>query len=143
LSSVASRLGYLIKRAQYALRSRMDAELRSLGLSTAQYAVLMNLKEIGPASGAELARRCFVRPQTLTALIAGLEKAQMIERAASTSHGRIIESRLTSKGKETLRRADALVKRVEAAMLSNLQPDEQVKLGAMLARCVEGLGATP
>ena len=37
--SVARRVGYALKRAQHALRTRMDEALRPLGLTAPQYAV--------------------------------------------------------------------------------------------------------
>jgi DNA-binding MarR family transcriptional regulator len=84
---VTGRVGYLLKQAQHGLRAKMDRELKGLGLSTAQYAILAALQEADVASGAELARRCFVTPQTVTALIAGLEQAGHIERTPSRHHG--------------------------------------------------------
>ena len=37
---ITSKVGYLVKRVQAALRAAMDEELRPLGLSVSQYAIL-------------------------------------------------------------------------------------------------------
>ena len=139
--SVTGRVGYLLKQAQHGLRAKMDQDLKVLGLSTAQYAILAALQEANVASGAELARRCFVTPQTVTALIAGLDQARLIDRSPSRHHGRIIEARLTDSGQIVLRRAHAIVKAIEDDMLADLSERDRIALARMLKSCVDHLGA--
>ena len=50
-------IGFALKLAQQALRTRLDAGLRVIGLTTPQYAVLTFLKVEPGASNAALARR--------------------------------------------------------------------------------------
>jgi len=119
----------------------MDQGLKVLGLSTAQYAVLAALQEANVASGAELARRCFVTPQTVTVLIVGLDRARLIDRSPSRHHGRIIEARLTDTGQILLRRAHAIVKAIEDDMLADLSELDRGALARMLKSCVDRLGA--
>ena len=138
---VTGRVGYLLKQAQHGLRAKMDQELKALSLSTAQYAILAALQEADVASGAELARRCFITPQTVTALIAGLAQARLIERSPSRHHGRIIEARLTDTGQTVLRRAHAVVKAIEDDMLAGLAEPDRISLARMLKSCVDHLGA--
>ncbi len=137
---ITSHVGYLLKRAQHALRTRIDQGLRALGLSTAQYALLTALHEAKVASGAELARRCFVTPQTITGLIAGLVRARLVAQSASLRHGRVIETRLTPDGLRLLRRANAIVFAIEEDMLSDLSASERAALGRMLRLCALRLG---
>lgn len=137
---VTSHVGYILKQAQHGLRSRMDQSLRALALSTAQYAILVALHEVKVASGAELARRCFVTPQTVTGLVGGLEGSGLIIRSASSRHGRVIEARLTPRGRDVLRRANAIVFAIEENMLSDLSKSERAMLGRMLRLCASRLG---
>lgn len=140
---VTGRVGYLLKQAQHAFRARMDQALRALGLSTAQYAVLAALQEAEVASGAELARRCFVTPQTVTALIAELERARLIERTPSAHHGRVIETRLTKNGQSLLRRAHLTVEAIDDDMLAELSESDRRALARMLLSCMRRLGTRP
>ena len=55
-------IGFALKQAQQALRTRLDAELSEIGLTTPQYAVLAFLDVEAGASNAALARRAFVTP---------------------------------------------------------------------------------
>jgi DNA-binding MarR family transcriptional regulator len=137
---VYGHVGYVLKQAQYALRTRMDQRLREVGLSTAQYALLTALQQAKVASGAELARRCFVTPQTMTGLMAGLTRSGLIVRSPSRRHGRVIETRLTPEGLRLFRRARTIVYAIEEEMLSDLSASERAALGAMLRRCVLRLG---
>lgn len=139
-TSVTWHVGYILKQAQHALRTRIDQRLREIGLSTAQYALLTALQEAKVASGAELARRCFVTPQTVTGLMAGLARAALIVRSPSRRHGRVIETRLTPDGLRLFRRARTLVYAIEEEMLSDLSASERAALGRMLRLCALRLG---
>src|SRR6202453_626107 len=114
---VARRLGYALKRAQHALRSRMDETLRPLGLTTAQYAVLCVIEQNGGISNAGLARAAFVTPQTMTGILANLHRDVLLSREADPCHGRILRSELTPAGKKHLAQAHRVVGELEKIML--------------------------
>ena len=62
---ITGKVGYLVKRVQAALRTAMDADLRPLGLSVSQYAILEALFENAEeCTNAAIARRCFITPQS-------------------------------------------------------------------------------
>jgi DNA-binding MarR family transcriptional regulator len=133
------RVGYVLKEGQQALRSAMDDALRELGTTAAQYAALSVLAESQGLSGAELARRCFVTPQTMNDIIVGLEKAQLVTRKAHPVHGRILETSLTDIGRQRLTRADELVSEIERRMLQGLSEIERQMLLDLLKRCAAAL----
>lgn len=139
-SSVEGRVGYELKRAQYALRFRMDEGLRGVGLTTPQYAALAALGEEPGASGAGLARRCFVTPQTMNGILTNLEGAGLVRREPHPCHGRVLRAYLTEKGGESLSRAHRVVEVVEERMLVSLGQEERRKLAEMLRRCTAALG---
>ena len=91
-------VGYQLKRAQQALRAAMDEALRPQGLTTPQYAVLTALEAEAGLSGAELARRCFVTPQTMNEIVAGLEARGWVTRRRHAEHGRVLQTFLTDQG---------------------------------------------
>ncbi|WP_051208233.1 MarR family winged helix-turn-helix transcriptional regulator [Saccharospirillum impatiens] len=134
-----NRIGYLIKGVQQAIRHRMDDELRHLNLSISQYAVLNALEQTDTLSNVELARACFVTPQTMQQLVKGLERAEWVERRPHSEHGRIIESRLTESGRVLLGQAHQLVNAIEAIMLEGLSDQAQERLAMDLAQCQNNL----
>lgn len=136
---LGQHLGYLLKQAQHALRLAMDDALGQLGTTTAQYAALAVLHEAPGLSGAELARRCFVTPQTMNSILVSLESAGLVERRPHPVHGRILEASLTAAGRELLARAHRAVVDIELRMLRGLDPDEQRALARYLQHCVGAL----
>src|SRR5271154_552758 len=89
--STKRRLGYELKRAQQALRNRMDAVLRPLGLTTAQYAVLCALEREDGASNANLAKAAFVTAQTMHGILTNMERGGLIKRIDDPTHGKILK----------------------------------------------------
>jgi DNA-binding MarR family transcriptional regulator len=139
---VTDLVGYRLKRAQQALRTAMDEGLRAQGLTTPQYAALTHLEADEPLSGAELARRCFVTAQTMNAILVGLERARLVERTPHANHGRVIETRLTKRGRAKLQGAHRTVFGIEERMLSKITPVGRRRLNETLRRLVENLGTS-
>ena len=136
---VRSLVGYLIKQSQQAVRTSMDQELRRLDLTTSQYALMTAIDETPGSSGAELARLCFITPQSVSELVNGLLEQKLIERTSSKTHGRVIEVRLTTLGRERLRRAEVRVRALEEIMLVGMTTEQRSSLSNMLRLCVENL----
>jgi DNA-binding MarR family transcriptional regulator len=136
---VEATAGYQLKRAQHLLRLAMDAELRPLGLTTPQYAVLSALETDAGLSGAELARRAFVTPQTMQALIVGLEGAGFLIRRPHATHGRILRAFLTSTGSRVLSQAHGVVSAIHHVMLATLSPPHRKLLVSLLRECGDRL----
>ena len=132
-------VGYALKRAQHALRLRVDEALREVGFTTPQYAVLSVLEDSPGLSGAELARRSFVTPQTMNAIVGKLENAGFVARNPHPEHGRVLQAYLTKEGRELVSGAHEVVGGVEERMLANLDSDERTLLTGMLRDCVDSL----
>ncbi|MBW7883480.1 MAG: MarR family transcriptional regulator [Caldilineaceae bacterium] len=137
----SQRIGYLLKRAQQALRLAMDEVLRSIGLTTPQYAALAILEESPGISNAELARRAFVTPQTMHQIIFALERAGYVEREQHPHHGRIQQACLTAGGQVVLEQSHEVVDDVEQRLLASLEAEEIPQLQSILQRCIAGLEA--
>lgn len=136
---VEHRIGYLIKGVQQAIRQSIDDEVRHLNLSISQYAALNALEGADQLSNAELARACFVTPQTMLQLIKGLEREGWIQRQPHPDHGRIIQTRLTAPGHAVLKKAHRLVDAIEESMVEGLSKPAQERLAVDLKRCQDNL----
>jgi DNA-binding MarR family transcriptional regulator len=139
---VEERVGYELKRAQHALRLAMDEALRGLGLTTPQYAGLAILEEEPGISSAELARRSFVTPQTMAAIVANLERHGLVGRSPHAVHGRILETRLTRRGRSLLVLAHERAREIEARMLAGVDRADRRELVRLLRRCAAALEAS-
>ncbi len=138
MASISDRTGNVIKRAEQALMAAKNAALRPLGLTVPQYAALFLLAEQPGLSGAELARRALVTPQTMSTVLANLERKGLIERSTHPIHTSIVEIRLTRPGAEVLSAADDAAIRVEAAIDDVLRSD-RASLHQLLARAIQAL----
>jgi DNA-binding MarR family transcriptional regulator len=132
-------IGYALKMAQQALRTRMDAGLREIGLTTPQYAVLTYLKNEAGASNATLARRAFVTPQTMQGILVALERADLIVRTADPDHGRVQKTELTAAGLDALDAASGIVADAERRLRDASAPEDPKAVAALLLRLAEAL----
>ncbi len=132
-------LGYKLKKTQHALRLHMDEVLRSLDLTTPQYAVLAQLELKPGASNAALARSAFITAQTMHGIVSNLEKRDLIQRKSDASHGRILCTELTEQGREVVAQAHDMIRTVESRMLGTVSQKHQELLKRLLLECFNNL----
>ena len=137
----AHRLGYMLKRAQHALRMSMDELLEPIGLTVPQYNVLSAVQLQPGISNAALARGAFVTAQSMQGIVANLERLGLLRRKPHPTHGRIRQSELTEKGDVVLAKAHKLLIGVEEAMTSGFKKEEIEALRSLLHRCAENMHA--
>jgi DNA-binding MarR family transcriptional regulator len=133
------RVGYLIKRAQVVLHNAMADALESHDLTVTQYAVLTGLDEEPGLSNADLARRAFVTPQSMHAVLQELERLQFVVRSPHPQHQRVLQAALTGAGRRTLTSAANAVDAVEEQMLDKLSNPARSKLATALSSCIDSL----
>ena len=136
---MADRLGYVLKRAQHALRTSMDDQLSHLGVTTAQFNVLSAVQRQPGISNASLARGSFVTAQSMLGIVANLEKMGLLHRTPHEIHGRIMQSELTRKGTEVLASASEAIADMEKRMTVGFTAKEIVALRSMLQRCARNM----
>ncbi len=136
---VRSLLGYKLKKTQHALRLHMDEALRSIDLTTPQYAVLAQLELKPGASNAALARSAFITAQTMHGIVSNLEKRGLVERKSDTSHGRILCTELTDQGHKVVAQAHDMIRAVESRMLATVSREHKVLLEKLLIECFNNL----
>ncbi len=139
MERAVGRVGYVLKEVQQALRAAMDDALRRQALTTPQYAALSALAEGGDLSGAELARRGFVTPQTMNGIVGNLEAAGLIARRVDPADARVLRVALTPAGRARLDACHRAVAVVEERMVSGLRPEERTWLLDALRRCATAL----
>ncbi len=132
-------IAYVIKRAEHTITQLAEERLRPHGISLAKYAVLKVLSERPDSSGAQLARRCFVTPQTMSSVVASLAEQGLVARTTHPENQRVQQARLTAAGQALLRRCQPDIDAVEAAFLSQLSPADQLQLDELLRRGTDGL----
>lgn len=127
-------MGYLLRQAQVAHRQNMERALAETGLTLPQFSVLTMLAAYPGASGADLARLSMLTPQTVSVIVANLERLGAVERRAHAVHGRIQHIDVTAVGKQWLTRCRALVRHVDNALRAGLSPADEAVIRRWLVR---------
>jgi DNA-binding MarR family transcriptional regulator len=135
-----ARVGYLIARADRGVRRGVAARIAPHELSLPQYTALSLLRERGGLSNAQLARRIFVTPQSMAAVIASLEERGLIVRTPAA--GRVLSTELTAEGRRVLDACDERVDAYEQELLAELSPRQQSALREALAKIARAAEAT-
>jgi DNA-binding MarR family transcriptional regulator len=138
-----ARVGYLIKRAQMVLHDAMADALGSHDLTVTQFAVLIALDEEPGLSNADLARRAFVTPQSMYAVLQELERLQLVVRSPHPQHQRVLQAALTGAGRRTLTSAATAVDAIEEQMLRKLSSPARSRLASALSSCIDSLTESP
>ncbi len=137
--AAVTRFSYIVKRLEAAVRAHLDVVCRAHDVTTSQYVALSVLRVHPKMSSAQLAARSFVSPQSANQLVAALERAGLIERAASARNRRVLEISLTDKGAEMLASCDAAVDEIEERMLDGLSDGTVQSSRQALQRCIKNL----
>jgi DNA-binding MarR family transcriptional regulator len=103
----------LMRRVLLGFKGSLDDELRSHNVTTAQLRLLTEVKERPGSSGAQMARACYVTPQSAQAMLARAVENGWVVRGKNAENDRIITVRLTPAGERLLAYADGVMARLE------------------------------
>ena len=135
------RISYVVARLERALRHDINERVGPHGLTTAQYTTLSILEHGGELSNAQLARRAYMTPQSMSEMLEALEAKGLVERTPHPNHRRVFPAALTAKGRDTLAACNAAVDELEHDMLAELSPDEVAGLRTSSIVAVRALKA--
>lgn len=124
------RLTYFIKAAETVQRALTEPDLKAIGITYVQFALLRSIESDPKASAAELARRIGITPQSVGEVIAALLRKGYIERYEDDVTRRIWRLSVLPAGKTILERAEGLLDVIEAEWTRGIDPAalHQVKL---------------
>lgn len=134
-----SRMTYLVKRLESAVRQNLDLNVQTQGLTTPQYAALSVLRWQPGLSSAQLARRSFVTPQSMQVMVAAFVRDRLVARRADPDNQRILRNYLTDEGELLLIRADEAAARIENQMLAGLDDEQILRLRETMTACIQNL----
>jgi DNA-binding MarR family transcriptional regulator len=129
----------LMKRILVHFRSQIDEALRPQGVTTAQLQVLYAIRNEPGVSGAQLARSCYVTPQSAQSLLKGLEDGGWIVRVKDRVNGRILVAQLTRSGDELLETAEKAARLIEKRVWKGVSDEAVGSLNSVLEQCLGNL----
>ncbi|GAA3756251.1 hypothetical protein GCM10022240_06340 [Microbacterium kribbense] len=135
---------YVIKQLELALRPYIEAACAAAGMTTSQYTALTVLERRPGITSSELARRSFVRAQTMAQTIDPLLEAGLVRRDRDPEHARRFRLYLTAAGTAAVAAARPRVDRLEALLTTGFTDEESVAFADYLRRARDALrGSTP
>jgi len=132
-------LGYPLRQAANAYQNRLARSLADLGITQPQFSVLTMIAAYPGVSGADIARLALLTPQTVSVIVANLEKAGSLVRRPDDVHGRIIHLDLTTKGRADLDEARRRAHLIEHELVNGLSPDSNRAVRGWLAAVARSL----
>ena len=132
-------LVYIIKQLDLALRPRLFEACAAAGMTAAQYTAMTVLARRPGITSSELARRSFVRAQTMAATMDPLLEAGFVRRESDPLHRRRILLFLTESGAEAVADLTPQVEALEDLLVSDLSENEREQFGDYLRRARNAL----
>lgn len=131
--------GYTIKQVQQQIHMTMEDALRPLSLNLSQYNVLKNLHTSPLLTGAELARKAFVTPQTMHTILTTMERKGFVARTAINGNSKSFHISITDSGTATLMDAEKALSTLFEKANSALSSSEHAKLDQLLKKLLSDL----
>jgi DNA-binding MarR family transcriptional regulator len=129
----------VIKQLELAVRSHLDDIVRSAGITALQYTALTVLDHHDGLSLAQLARDSFVTPQSVSDLVANLERNDLVRRDRNPRNRRELIVSLTPQGRKLLTTHAQAVAALEAQLTSGLTHTQVGEFRAQLDSCRRAL----
>lgn len=129
-----------MKRILLHFRGLMDEELKPQGVTAAQLQLLFAVRNAPGSSGAQLARSCYVTPQTAQALLKHLEDGGFIVRGKDAVNDRIVTARITPEGERLARSVEKKSLVMQECLWHGISDREVAQLNDLLARCLANVG---
>jgi DNA-binding MarR family transcriptional regulator len=134
---------YLIKQVELGVRRPFEHVLAQHDMGVPVYTALSVLRRVPGITSSELARRSFVRPQTMAETVSVLVDSGWVRRERDPAHGRQMLLFITEAGEERARLMHSPVQELDRALSSALTADERAQLVRYLRACRDAMAALP
>ncbi|MCL2656551.1 MAG: MarR family transcriptional regulator [Betaproteobacteria bacterium] len=131
---IEESFGFLINAVRARMMAVMDRELTSLGITSAQWAVLVQVADTPGCTAATLCRRVHYDTGSMTRMLDRLEEKGLIRRARSDHDRRAAYLYLTEQGQDIHARLPEYAARVLNAHFEGFTADEVNTLRSLLNR---------
>lgn len=132
---------YVIKQLELALRPYFENACAAAGMTAAQYTALTVLEQRPGITSSELARRSFVRAQTMAQTMDPLLEAGLVRRERDPGNARRLLLHLTEQGEEAVARSRPRVDDLEELLMTDFSETESTAFADYLRRARRALQA--
>jgi MarR family transcriptional regulator, 2-MHQ and catechol-resistance regulon repressor len=136
---LALSLWVKLTRAHDTFNHLTAANIRSFGLTPAQFGVIECLGHLGTMLIGDLTKKHLVSGGNMTVVVDNLEKDGLVERSVNEEDHRAFYVTLTPKGKKLFQKTFLQHARYVVKLASKLSESEQLQLGLLLKKLGTGL----
>jgi DNA-binding MarR family transcriptional regulator len=133
-------VGYLLARVRASLFAAVDREMAPLGVSAAQFVILLNVAQARASCAADLAREQSTDTGSMTRMIDRLVRKGLLRRARDPEDRRVVRLELTEPGRRLARRLPAVAVKVLNHHLRGFSGAEFEQLKSFLRRMLANAG---
>jgi MarR family transcriptional regulator, organic hydroperoxide resistance regulator len=137
------RSNMLMRRLLLGFKGRLDDELRARNVTTAQLRFLTEVKEKPGSTGAQVARACYMTPQSAQAMLARAVERGWVVRGTNAENHRLVTARLTPAGERLLEYADGVLARFELEVWNGVSMSDLKTMNGLLERGLDNIEGPP
>lgn len=124
--------GYLLSRAGRIIHEKFEKAIEPMGIRARHFGLLINLRNYGPLSQSEAAKKMSIDKSTIVSIVDDLEKWHLVERKRNRKDRRLYDLTLTEEG---IKKINDVVNSVEESeWLKPLNKEEKEQLNKLLSR---------
>ncbi|OZI71788.1 MarR family winged helix-turn-helix transcriptional regulator [Bordetella genomosp. 12] len=139
LPQLYSRPGFLLRRAHQIYVAIFEENFARLGISPAQYSVMIALHDLQGINQGELAKAIGMNKVTVSQIVQALETRGWVSRKQSDPDRRRLRLTLTPAGKKALNQTAEMAEATYAEQMAPLSAAERQRLMKLLQRIVTDL----
>lgn len=106
-------------------RQATERALEDLGITQPQFLVMTLINAYPGSSGADLARAAMLTPQTMSVIVANLERARRLRRLTDPANARKQRLELTADGLALLQISRDRVREIDQVLAADLTPEQE------------------
>jgi DNA-binding MarR family transcriptional regulator len=133
------QLVYVVGRVNQGVRRELRKKLLPWDLSVPALTALSVLRTRPGLSSAQLSRRSLITPQSMSEVVATLERRGLVQRAVDPSHGRILRMTLTEAGAALLDQIDPVVAALSDELMADVPSEHRAIVLDGLVACMRTL----
>ena len=133
-------VGYLVARVRASLYAAVDREMAPLGVSAAQFLILMNVAQQRASCAADLAREQSTDTGSMTRMIERLVRKGHLRRVRDPEDRRVVRLELTDSGRSLARKLPPVAVKVLNQHLRGFSKTEFEQLKTFLRRMLANAG---
>ncbi|PZE75831.1 MarR family winged helix-turn-helix transcriptional regulator [Curtobacterium sp. MCBD17_019] len=138
-----SVLGWNALKVARIIGARITAGMAERDLSLVQFGVLSCLADGAQMTSAEIARAVFVRPQSMSDVLDGMERRGLVHRVGVRARGRRNPAAITPAGQAALDAAQTVALATNDLSTFGLDASQSAQLNALLLTVINGAQAAP